>query len=156
VLNGRLSLWDVDDVEKLANHVIVRARLELRPHQRESLLAFLISEAWTLSLRYQPGNGSTTTFSGWATTNLQKRITDWFRQEPEFGSTRVVYPRPQLLSLDGELAGVESCWPVDATPDRSPDLMRALRAGGSTKAGASYTNGDRAHGRAQGGDRAAA
>jgi hypothetical protein len=73
LLSGKLALHDCEDVEALAQSVISRAALDLRPHQHEDLLAFLLGECWRLSLKYEQGKGSTTSFVGWATTNLRLR-----------------------------------------------------------------------------------
>jgi hypothetical protein len=105
LLNGRFSLLDIDDVEALCQDIANRSGLELQYHQRESLLTYLIEECWRLSGRYEEGRGSTTSFAGWATTNLRLRVTDWARIE--FGRTTWAFkdrtyerPRPVVHSLD--------------------------------------------------------
>jgi hypothetical protein len=132
MLQGKLVLHDCTDTEALCQAIIAKAGLDLRPHQRDDLLAFLIATAWELSLRYEAGRGSTTSFTGWATTNLRLRITDWFRQE--YGRTRYSFsdrkyerPQPQLLSLDDDqLAIPQPTIHLDSERDSDADLLRIL------------------------------
>jgi hypothetical protein len=105
LLSRPWALHDIADVESFCTGIATRSRLELSYHDREELTAFLIAECWQLSLRYEAGRGSTTSFIGWATTNLRLRCVDW--QRKRFGRTRWTFsghvyerPRPQLLSLD--------------------------------------------------------
>jgi hypothetical protein len=138
LLSRPLRLHDIEDTEQLVGHVIARSGLTLRPQQRDELATYLIEECWRLSLRYEQGRGSTTTFSGWATTNLRLRVVDWIRQE--FGSSRVVHKRPQLVSLDADDPGGnrldESLGSSAGDPaaDHSADLERVLGEGGSPRA----------------------
>jgi hypothetical protein len=121
-----LALLDVEDTERLVNHVIVRSGLALRPHQHDELATFLIAECWKLSLRFERGRGSTTTFAGWAATNLRLRVVDWLRHE--FGSSRLVHQRPEFLSLDDpdrdHLGSALGARDGDPAASCDPDLER--------------------------------
>jgi hypothetical protein len=99
MLNGTLSLHDVDDVEAAAQKIIndfsARSRAYFRDHDREDLLAFLISIAWRLSVRYDPNRG-------WSYSKLfyqvgSRRIADWYRAR--YADTRSAKPALPL-SLD--------------------------------------------------------
>ena len=97
-----LALHDIADTEALAASIVHGSGLELSFHDREDLLAFLVATAWQLSLVYEPGGIS---FSSWAGTTLRRRLVDWQRQR--FGRTRWQFAgrsyeraRPQLVSLD--------------------------------------------------------
>jgi DNA-directed RNA polymerase specialized sigma24 family protein len=94
VLTSRLPLHDVRDAVALCGNVIARSRLTLSPDEHDDLLTYLVETAWKLSLRYEQGRGSTTTFAGWATTILRMRIVDWQREKYGRGY------RPHFVSLD--------------------------------------------------------
>ena len=81
MLNGTLSLHDVRDVEAFCAKVVHRSGLRLDTDQQNNLLAYLIGECWLLSERYDPGNGHTTSFAGWAAHDLRRRVIDWARAE---------------------------------------------------------------------------
>src|SRR5215207_1858363 len=137
LLGRPLALHDVDDAERLCSHVANRAGLSLRPHQWDELITYLIGECWRLSLRYEPGKGSTTTFSGWATTNLRFRLNDWLRS-PQGGGWGQQYrngnTRPELLSLDGGLDRTLPSGHGNPEIDSSPDLGGVLAAGDRSRA----------------------
>jgi hypothetical protein len=113
LLASKWKLHDCDDVEALAQSIVNKSGLQLRPDQRESLVAFLLEAAWKLSLRYEPERGSTSSFTGWASRQLPLRCIDWVRAE--FGRTTwtkanghaATYrrERPQLVSLDANDSG---------------------------------------------------
>ncbi len=97
-----LRLHDVADAEALAASIVYGSGLELSYHDAEDLHAYLVATAWQLSLVYEPGGIS---FSSWAGTTLRRRLVDWQRQR--FGRTRWQFAgrsyeraRPQLVSLD--------------------------------------------------------
>jgi hypothetical protein len=164
LLNGKLSLHDIKDVEALCQDIANRAGLELQYHQRESLLTYLIEECWRLSGRYEEGRGSTTSFAGWATTNLRLRVTDWARIE--FGRTTWAFKdrtyeraQPIVLSLDIDtnrphgrpgLGSSDRNQLVDTTPHRSTDLMRVLSEGTSPDVRGDGSNGRAVDGRTTG------
>jgi DNA-directed RNA polymerase specialized sigma24 family protein len=126
VLAGKLLLHEVRDTEALCARVIARSRLTLDGHDYEDLLTFLVESAWELSLRYERGRGSTTTFAGYATTILRRRVFDW--QRGRYGRGY----RPQLISLDDlepdRLAATQPGSGVDGDASRFAADMRALDA----------------------------
>lgn len=147
MLHGRLGLHDVDDVERFCERVLddqLRAfGIRLRSHDNEDALAYLVAEAWTLSLRYDPSVGQK--FSTYARHQLRLRFIDWLRTK--LGRTRwsqsdrgrVERPRRELLSLDGfldetgELVGNLGARTVDSPDSRDPALDRLLS--GSSREG---------------------
>ena len=123
----QLALHDVDDAAAFCGGIVTRSGLALSWSDREDLEQQLLVECWRLSLTYQPGAAS---FSTWAGGMLRRRVVDWQRQRN--GRTRWVFrdhvyerPRPQIVSLDVddsaqrdrlELTLVEDG--VDTTADR--------------------------------------
>jgi len=107
----RLELHDVSDVFAFASAIAERSGLSLGWHDREDLVAYLVSEAWILSERYERGDERyRSNFSGFATPLLRLRCTDWLRRKsgrtiwrfrnPD-GSIRIhERPRAILVSLD--------------------------------------------------------
>lgn len=128
MLNGKLQLHDVRDVEAFT-HRLLPNNPSLDPHEREDLHAYLIAECWELSLRYQPGG---ITFSTWARTTLNLRIIDWKRKR--YGRTTwafhdriITRPNPRPRSL----TELDQRGTVDAQADRHTDLAGLLRTGNS-------------------------
>jgi DNA-directed RNA polymerase specialized sigma24 family protein len=118
MLSSTLTLHDVRDVESLCARVVERSGVELRSHERDDLMAYLVSECWVLSRRYEAGGIK---FSTWATTTLKLRAIDWVRKER--GRTRWQFTgrvherkQPALLSLDNPDAGL-----AETIPARSGD-----------------------------------
>jgi hypothetical protein len=143
-LPRRWALLDVRDTEALCASVIQKSGLELSYHDHEDLLAFLIETAWRLSLKYEPGRGSTKNFAGWATTNLRLGVIEW--QRKRFGRTHWKFrdstyerKRPTIVSLDddsgddrmGEALGGGG---LDDDGDRVGDQLRLLSARGRAPA----------------------
>jgi DNA-directed RNA polymerase specialized sigma24 family protein len=103
VLAGKLTLHDVDDAEAFVGAIASRSGLHLNFHEFEDLVVYLVETAWELSLRYEPGGIS---FSSWAGTTLRLRVIDWRRQRD--GRTKWQFangmvherPRPAVVSLD--------------------------------------------------------
>jgi len=97
-------LLGIQDVEAFCARIIERSGLELRYHDREDLLAYLIETAWDLSLGFEP-EYSTVVFSTYCGTILRRRVVDWQRRR--FGRSRwvfkdrvVVRPRVDVISID--------------------------------------------------------
>jgi DNA-directed RNA polymerase specialized sigma24 family protein len=141
VLNGTLSLQGIDDVEPFAVAIVQRSRIELNHHDREDLITYLVETCWELSLRYEPGGIS---FSTWAGATLRNRIVDW--QRKRYGRTRYVFSDrvferklPELVSLDADGPSGDSLGDTlgtragDPAADRGADLARLLGAGSSTR-----------------------
>jgi DNA-directed RNA polymerase specialized sigma24 family protein len=135
------------DVERLMAKVIDRsgtvARLEprLQPHERDDLLAHLIAVAWRLSLDFKPGRGSVS-LSTYVYTIASRRVVDWIRSTR--GRSKWVFhdhvherPRPQMVSLDDDRAGLVEAVAAgssDPAASSSPDLERMLAAGDRARA----------------------
>jgi DNA-directed RNA polymerase specialized sigma24 family protein len=141
MLGAKLTLHDVADAEALCVHVVQTSGLDLSWHQREDLTAYLITECWTLSRRYEPGGR--TSFSTFATYALRRRVVDWRRRT--FGRTvwkfhdhTHVRERPQLVSLDE----LDSVGDVDAGVAGDSPADRFASLGGLVTAGGGETNRD--------------
>jgi hypothetical protein len=120
-----LALHDVVDAERFCASVVTRSGLQLSYHDREDLHAWLVSECWLLSLRFQPGGISFSTYAG---NTLRRRAIDWQRQR--FGRRtwrfkNSVYERPrvELVSLDAD--------------DSERDRLESTVAGSGLDSGAS-------------------
>jgi hypothetical protein len=105
LLNGKLSLHDADDVEGMCWAIVYRSGLVLNETPQHDLCTYLIETAWQLSLKYEEGRGSTSSFVGFATTNLRLRTIDWLRREHgrtkwSFADHTHTRERPQLVSFD--------------------------------------------------------
>ena len=81
LLNGRLALFDVVDVEGLCRKVIDvqlrKTHAHLRPNDFDDCVAFLIQAAYELSLRYDPSRDLA--FSTYCWRILRLRIVDFYR-----------------------------------------------------------------------------
>lgn len=125
MLNGKLSLHDIDDVEAFCIYLINRQRRGgYAGHDYEDLLAWFIERVWRLSLRYDSEREST--FSHYAATSI--RAADWERLR--FGRTRwvfkhVVYerPRPVFVPLDDRPDLADPRGAVDASADSVQALL---------------------------------
>jgi hypothetical protein len=135
MLAATFPLWDVEDTEAFCAALIQRSRLTLTTVERDDLLAYLIAEAWTLSLRYDP---AVRTFASFAGSTLRLRVIDWYRRER--GRTRWTFadrtyerPLPTLVSLDADrdsLGDADAGGAGDSPADRVASLD-GLLAGGS-------------------------
>jgi hypothetical protein len=130
-----LKLHDVEDAERFVGAIVTRSGLVLSWSDREDLEQFLLVQAWELSLRYEAGGIS---FSSFAGTTLRLRLVDWQRQRN--GRTRWVFrdrvyerPRATLVSLD-ELDEPLATGSGDPAADSSPDLERLLTTGDRQRA----------------------
>jgi DNA-directed RNA polymerase specialized sigma24 family protein len=131
LLSRPLLLYDVRDVEALCTSIVQRSRLSLDHHDREDLTAYLIATCWELSLRYEPGR---TSFSTWATTTLRLRVIDWNRARNgrtrwQFSGHTYERERPRLVPLDAELVDTLPTGTGDPALDSDPDLGGILDAG---------------------------
>src|SRR4051812_36883173 len=139
MLNGRLALCDVDDVEAFCAAVIPNTwRGRLTTDDREQLLTWLIETAWELSVVYRPGGISFSTYAG---NTLRRRIHDWLRNRDgrtvwKFKDRTHHRPRPTLVSFDndGELGTSVGDFSVDGPEHRVSDLAGLLGAGNGTPA----------------------
>jgi DNA-directed RNA polymerase specialized sigma24 family protein len=133
LLRGTLALHGVDDLEALCAKALddqLRAmRAHLRPHDHEDALAYLVSEAWLLSERYDPARGWS--FSKFCYQTCRRRTIDWYRKRYQY-ARRDRPPKPELpLSLDDQLEQALAGIGVDPHADRGADLdLRALHRRG--------------------------
>ena len=168
MLNGKLALHDIHDVEAFCTTIAKGRNRQHNHHEQEDLIAWLIEECWILSTRYQPGG---ITFSTWARTTLQKRVHDHIRQRDgrttwKFKNHTHTRTRPHLVSLDNPtwmdgrdeearttigldyysragLGHSVTGQPLDPEIHRSPDLMRLLRTRDRTRPRPDNTMGQR-------------
>lgn len=92
--HGGKALHNITDVEAFCTHIANGRLKQHNPQDQEELIAYLITETWLLSRRYNPSKG---TFSAWAANTLHRRIIDWLRNK--HGDTRHT-PRPPTTTLD--------------------------------------------------------
>jgi DNA-directed RNA polymerase specialized sigma24 family protein len=139
-----LRLFDVHDTEAFCWHIVRSSDLKLTYHEAEDLCAFLVSSAWEISLRFEPGRG--VQFSRYARTRLRNKTTDWLRKERgrtkwTFSGGRV-YERklPSFVSFDTDISEGDQLDATlgtrtgDPTSDRDPALARILDDGDRRKA----------------------
>jgi hypothetical protein len=134
VLNSRLELHDIRDVEAFCTSIIRRRRLNIPVHDEEDLLAYLVETAWELSTTFQR---TTVSFSTYAGNTLRARLSDW--QRTRYGRTRWtfsthVYERklPELVSTDTELGAALLDRTMDGPADSAAPLLRLLAQGDSS------------------------
>jgi hypothetical protein len=131
VLQGKLALHEIEDVEAYCACILQRSALELSQQEQEDALAYLIATTWELSLRYRPGiihKG----FSTWAGITLRQRISDWHRQSG--GRTKWtfhdrIYERtlPQFVPLDDRQDEPDTLSSVDVGRDSESPLEWIVR-----------------------------
>jgi hypothetical protein len=128
VLNGRLALHDIHDVEAYCAHILQRARLTLTPQDHEDALAYLTEEAWILSRTYRPGTRS---FSGYAGQRLPQRLTDWQRKRKDTrypSNTKYTLTYTDDPAIRRQLERTHTNGSNDDPRDRNTDqLVRLLR-----------------------------
>lgn len=108
MLNGTLSLWDVDDTERfcrsIANAFLRRKRASLSHEDLEDLVSYLITEAWELSQRYDPAKSSS--FSKYAYGVLPNKVSSWYRSrfaprdQTSEGWYKRLYPTSKPVDAD--------------------------------------------------------
>ena len=139
MLNGKLSLHELDDVEGLCVNVIRSAQLELPHHDYEDCLAYLVETAWELSLVYEQGDFPSR-FGVYLSRMLKRRVIDWQRQR--HGRTRWqfahgTYERelPTIVTLDDRPDGADDKLVDHADAGGLQDLLGLQRARCGTAAG---------------------
>jgi hypothetical protein len=120
VLNGKLELHGVEDVEQLCVKVLNgwerRTHTRLNPADREDAIAYLVATAWEIaSFHFDPGKG--VRFEQHLHSILSFRVVDWLRQDEgrtkwTFATHEHVRERPIVLSLDAP-AGPGGSGPSD-------------------------------------------
>lgn len=113
LLNGRLSLFDVDDVEGLCRKVIDvqlrKTHAHLRPDDLDDAVSFLIGRCYELSLRYDDSRGLA--FSTYSYRILRLRVVDWYRarfSDQRFGGEdkrNIDFPVSLDAAADGSADG---------------------------------------------------
>ena len=128
MLNGRLSLHDIDDVEAFCIRIARPYFPRIDRQDHEDLLSYLIATCWELSTRYK-GDGKR--FSAGAGTILALRIVEWKRER--YGRTRYrfkdrSYDRvpPSFVYVDDPLEQPVRGVAVDVAERSSADLLRVL------------------------------
>lgn len=141
LLGGVLRCHDVADTEGFVRRVLADAlrgrNSHLRPDDEDDAVAYLVSEAWRLSLDFDPDRSRS--FSGYAYKLLKLRYVDWLRRTEgrtrwQFGDGKTYErERPQLVSLDvatdddgGRLVETLPAQSSDRQTSVSPALTRIL------------------------------
>jgi hypothetical protein len=139
LLRSPLRLFDIQDVEGMAASIAWATCPDLQFHEREDLVAWLVSECWLLSQRYEPDRGIN--FSTFAGTTLRRRVVDWKRQGRDgrtvwqFKDRTYVRPLPQLVPLDDAgLDGALASWAGDPAADRDAACGGLLERGDRSRA----------------------
>src|SRR5690242_20591314 len=136
MLQGKLTLHDIRDVEQFTGRIIQRAHLDLSAQDNEDLWAFLISTAWELSLLYERGDPQyPPQFSTYATNILRLRVKDWQRRDGrrtkwQFASHTYERVLPSFTTLDDRPDEPDPGEPVDAQVGGLSDLIGLLGARG--------------------------
>jgi DNA-directed RNA polymerase specialized sigma24 family protein len=138
LLNVRLSLFEISDVEAFCASIILDRLREWRAHlssdQYEDLLTFTIESVWELTLRYDPERAPS--FSAYAGHIAKLRIADWYRRprlrttdpggSPLFGRS-VAKRNAVVVSLDQELTDSDAN-SGDFKPHRLADRLEDASA----------------------------
>lgn len=131
MLNGKLALHDIQDVEAFTATILQRNRRTTATEDHEDIHAWLIETCWELSLIYRPDN-ATVRFSTYARTTLTYRLTDYIRTRNgrtrwQFKDRTYERPRPTLISLDDpELEHAHQRRTMDPPERSDPSFVRAL------------------------------
>jgi hypothetical protein len=143
ILYGTYSLLGIADVEAFTARIIQRSQLdELSAHDREELHAYLISECWRESTRFEPGGITFSTLAGHV---LRRRVTDWKRARYgrtvwKFRTRTYIRPTTIIVSLDaddperGRLVDTLATQTSDPAADSNTDLAGLLADGSRTRA----------------------
>jgi hypothetical protein len=128
-----LQLHDIDDAERFVGAIVSRSGFSLSFHDAEDLGEYLLVECWQLSLRYQAGGISFSTYAG---NTLRRRSVDWIRQQNgrtvwKFKDRIHERPRPALVSFDDDaerdrLVEAFGAGAGDGEADRDETLGRLL------------------------------
>jgi DNA-directed RNA polymerase specialized sigma24 family protein len=133
---GRCVQGCIRDVERFAGAFLERKGIRLGDWEYEDTLAFLVSEAWAASEKYDPELDANENLAAWVYTSLSQRYVDKkrARYRTRWVSGNSVYerpPEPEFVGLDP--AELERALPGRnlATAEHcSPDFSRVLRSRG--------------------------
>jgi len=135
LLNAKLALHEVDDVEGVCISAIRKAGLRLEHYEFEECLTYLIETSWELSLGYERGDFPSR-FGVYLSRRLQQRLSDW--QRSRNGRTKWqfadrVYTRslPSFVPLEHRPDGLDHSILGNPDPGGLPDLLGLQRARGS-------------------------
>lgn len=148
MLNGTLTLHDINDVERYCTNILADKRNLLEstfakagrpftPHDAETYVTYLIEKCWE---RSRDETQWRTSFSGWVGTKLRHHDTiEYLRTELKrtvwkFADRTYERQRPTFTTLDDQLADTLPAPLGDPAEDRNPDLTRALTARSSDDA----------------------
>jgi DNA-directed RNA polymerase specialized sigma24 family protein len=134
MLNGKLALHDIHDVEQFCGRIIDQSRRQLSPQDNEDLTAYLIETCWELSLQFEPGG---ITFSTYATTTLRRRVVDWQRNRDgrtvwQFADRTHIREIPTFHPLDDRPDTFDTSQPMDTEVGGLSDLIGVLGTRGSS------------------------
>lgn len=132
VLNGKLSLHDIEDVEAFCAYLINRQRRGgYTGHEYEELLTWFIESCWIHSVRFDPDRGSS--FKHFIASKL--RVASWERVR--FGRTRWAFsthvyerPRPVFVPIEDRPELADPFSAVHASADSLSDVLGIQREGG--------------------------
>ena len=154
MLNSKLALHDVEDVEALAKDVIRKSGLTLDAYAYEDLLAYLVETAWELSIAWEPARVQPYgRFSHECYRRLALRVTDWHRRRN--GRTRwqfsgYVHERtiPTVVPLEDRGDGADDCVALDLAERGLSVVLGLQRTRSSQGAGTYASTTASGHGRA--------
>lgn len=117
MLHGKLSLFDIRDVEAYCLVVLEQRNFELGFHDREDLLAYLIEVTWEESLVFDASRYSA--FSDYISRTLTFRAIDWSRRR--FGRTTQTWSA-KAQHHNGKAGRIERTLPTFVALDDRPDV----------------------------------
>jgi hypothetical protein len=130
MLQGTLTLHDLRDVEAFCNaaldQALNRSRANLRPADHDDALAYLISQTWRLSLRYD--HNKNPSFTSFARTFQPRFLVDFYRTRFLDNRNRRRYQpdewyRIQQLVFAGSLDAPVERHPHDENPRTLGELL---------------------------------
>ena len=134
LLNAKLALHEVDDVEGVCISAIRKAGLRLEHYEFEECLTYLIETSWELSLGYERGDFPSR-FGVYLSRRLQQRLSDWQRSRNgrtkwQFADRTYIRPLPSLVSLEHRPDGPDHSILGDADGGGLQDVLGLQRARG--------------------------
>lgn len=135
MLNGTLTLHDIQDVEAFCTTILDKRGLHDHP-DHDDILAYLIATTWELSTTYEPHLASFSTYAG---TALRNRLTDRARSTGrtiwKFRNRTYTRTLPTIVPLDDATREAHTTPSRDPAADRDTDhLVRLLRERSSSEA----------------------
>ena len=139
LLNAKLQLHEVEDVEGVCVSVIRRSGLELSHHDFEDCLTYLIETSWELSLRYEKGDHPSR-FNFYLGRRLRIQLSEWQRRRYgrtkwQFADRTYIRPLPSMVSIEHRPDGPDHSILGDADGGGLQDVLGLQRARGGKGAG---------------------